>query len=353
MNMPAYRQAHIALPTGRSITITKQFYIQIKQTCIVHTNRHKIIGFSTYPAMLSQYSNLFLMKNYFKYLNIGPIEERWGFYITTVGYSKVDPNQNYPNNEVHPKNHTLTWNKGRILNDFYMIFISKGEGIFESSITLPSEIKAGTCFFLYPKVWHRYKPCIKLGWEEYWVGFNGFYAERLMNEDFFNRKDPFIKAGLNNDLLILFRKLIEIVQSSFTGYPQLSAGITLQILGLVNAISIHQEYANNPVGKLIAKAKFLLQESLEEPVNIEKLAREIPMGYSSFRKAFKKCTGESPNQYHLNLRLNRAKDLLTTTTLNINEVADQTGFDSVFYFSKLFKKKNGVSPKFYRSESQD
>ncbi|WP_411273102.1 AraC family transcriptional regulator [Daejeonella sp.] len=292
------------------------------------------------------------MNNYFKYLNIGSIEERWGFYITTVGYSKIDPNQTYPNEE-HPLNHTLTWNKGRILNDYYMIFISKGEGIFESALTTPTEIKAGTCFFLYPGVWHRYKPKIESGWEEYWIGFNGYYANQLMNEGFFNSQSPFINVGLNNDLLVLFRKLIETVRNGYTGYPQFIAGTTLQIIGLVNAVSLYQEYDNDPLGKLIQKAKFLIQESLDEPLDMENLAREIPMGYSSFRKVFKKITGESPNQYHLNLRLNRAKDLLTTTSLNINEVACQTGFESVFYFSKLFKKKNGISPKFYRSAVED
>jgi AraC-like DNA-binding protein len=293
------------------------------------------------------------MNTYFKYFNVSEIEERWGFYITTVGYSKVDPNQNYPNSEEHPQNHTLSWNKGRILNGFYMIFISKGEGVFESALNQPSTITAGTCFFLFPGVWHRYKPNFKTGWEEYWVGFNGSYAEHLMNNGFFNKENPFINVGLNKDLLVLFKKLFELVDGSVTGYAQQIAGITLQILGLVNTVSLHQEYDNDPVGKLVSKAKFLLQESVETTVDMEKLARELPMGYSSFRKAFKKLTGESPNQYHLNLRLNRAKDLLVTTSLNINEVADQTGFDSVFYFSKLFKKKNGVSPKFYRQDNND
>ena len=171
-----------------------------------------------------------------------------------------------------------------------------------------------------------------------------------MNKGFFSRENPFVNVGFNKDLLILFTKLIETVQTSTPGYPQQIAGITLQILGLVNSVSLYQEYNNNPVGKLISKATFLLQESFENTVDMEKLASQLPMGYSSFRKAFKNITGQSPNQYHLNIRLNRAKELLTSTALNINEVADQTGFDSVFYFSKLFKKKNGVSPKFYRSE---
>ncbi|MEO5889395.1 MAG: AraC family transcriptional regulator, partial [Ferruginibacter sp.] len=202
-----------------------------------------------------------------------------------------------------------------------------------------------------PGVWHRYKPDVKSGWEEYWVGFNGYYAEQLMKNGFFNPDTPYVNVSLNKDMLVLFGKMIDTVTASLSGYPQQIAGITMQILGLVNTISQYKEYDNDPVGKLISKAKFLLQQSFENQVDMEDLASQLPMSYSSFRKAFKKITGESPNQYHLNLRLSRAKDLLTSTVLNISEVADHTGFDSVFYFSKLFKKKNGISPNSFRREA--
>ena len=289
-----------------------------------------------------------MLHDYFKYLNVTPIEEQWGMYVTTTGYSRIDPNDHYPHQE-HPVSHRLTWNRGRILNDYYLVFISKGKGTYESALTAPSDVEAGTCFFLYPGVWHRYKPDPNSGWEEYWVGFNGFYIQQLMANGFFNRQNPFIYLGLHKDILILFRNLMETVQASLVGYPQQIAGITMQILGLANNAALHHEHDDNPVGRLIAKATFIIQESFENAIDMEKLANELPMGYSSFRKAFKRITGESPNQYHLNLRLNRAKDLLTSTLLNINEIADHTGFDSVFYFSKLFKKKNGVSPKYYRN----
>ncbi|GAA4313359.1 AraC family transcriptional regulator [Mucilaginibacter gynuensis] len=289
--------------------------------------------------------------NYFKYLNITPVEERWGLYVTTTGYSRIAPNDDYPNTE-HPPSHHLTWNRGRILNDYYVVFISKGKGVFGSALSSPADIVAGNCFLLYPGVWHRYKPEQRSGWEEYWIGFNGYYARQLMENGFFDNKNPVIDLGLNKDMLVLFRSLIEQVQQALTGYPQQIAGITLQILGLISNIIQHRDNHNDPTSKLIAKAKFIIHESFENALDMEKLARELPMGYVSFRKAFKKITGESPNQYHLNLRMERAKDLLTSTVLNINEIADQTGFDSVFYFSKLFKKKHGIPPSVYRNNHE-
>jgi transcriptional regulator GlxA family with amidase domain len=94
-----------------------------------------------------------------------------------------------------------------------------------------------------------------------------------------------------------------------------------------------------------------LQESIETPVNLEEMVKELPMGYSKFRKLFKEVTGTSPNQYHLDLRLDKARELILSTNLTINEVAFKTGFSSIFYFSRLFKKKNGMSPKEYRDAS--
>ncbi|MEX2593931.1 MAG: AraC family transcriptional regulator [Anditalea sp.] len=291
------------------------------------------------------------VNNCHKYFHIGPVEEKWGFYVNTAGYTKINPNSHYPLNKEHPQNHSFNWDKGRILSSYYLVFICKGQGVFESAYTDLTQINEGTCFFLYPGVWHRYKPNSGTGWEEYWIGFNGAYPNDLMHKGFFTADDPCIYVGLNSDLLNLFQKLIETIRFSSSGYNQIIAGIALQILGVVNSISIHKGQENDPIGILISKAKFLLQESLDKSVDMEILAKNLPMGYSAFRKAFKEKVGVSPNQYHLNLRLNRAKNLLSTTTLRISEVAYLSGFDSLFYFSKLFKNKNGQSPKSYRKRN--
>jgi len=289
------------------------------------------------------------MHNFNKYLTPSPVDEKWGFFITTVGYSKIDINQTYPIVKDHPATHAFTWNKGRILDDCYLVYISKGKGTFESSETGLFEISAGTCFFLFPGVWHRYKPDPHSGWEEYWVGFKGYYPEYLMSQHFFDKKNPFIQVGLNVELQQLFHKLLDCVKSSISGYHQIISGITLEMLGMVNSIALNEYTGTDETSRAIAKAKFRMRESIEKPIEIDELLNEIPMSYSKFRQAFKKATGQSPNQYYLNIRLNKAKELLASTSLNINEIAFHTGFESIFYFSKLFKKKIGISPKDYRT----
>jgi transcriptional regulator GlxA family with amidase domain len=59
---------------------------------------------------------------------------------------------------------------------------------------------------------------------------------------------------------------------------------------------------------------------------------------------FKKYTGISPGQYHLQLRLIRAKELLISTDQSIKEISYDLGFQSIYYFSRIFKNKLGVSP---------
>ncbi|HEY0271863.1 MAG TPA: AraC family transcriptional regulator [Chitinophaga sp.] len=289
------------------------------------------------------------MQNFNKYLVRSPMDEHWGFYITTVGYSKIEPNQHYPIRKDHPASHTFTWNKGRILDDYYLIFISQGQGTFESSGTGAFDIRAGTCFFLYPGMWHRYKPDPHSGWEEYWVGFRGYYPDYLMAQGFLGKKNQFIYVGPHEYLQQLFHKLLECVRASMAGYHQVISGITLEILGLVNSISLHETPGADPSGRFIDQAKFRMRESIENPIEIQQLLQDIPVSYSKFRKDFKKTTGLSPNQYYLDIRLNKAKELLSTTSLSVNEVAYYTGFESIFYFSRLFKKKNGISPKSYRN----
>ncbi|WP_316810753.1 AraC family transcriptional regulator [Pedobacter heparinus] len=287
------------------------------------------------------------MENFNKYLTTSELEEKWGFYITTAGFSRIESNQAYPDNRQHPTTHAFDWDNGRILNGYYLIFISKGEGIFETEAAKPFRISEGSCFVLFPGTWHRYKPDLNTGWEEYWIGFRGFYADELIRR-FFDKKKPVLYTGLNEDMLRLYQSVLMKIKDAKPGYHQEIAGITHQMLGLLNAMSNLDQTNASPAEQLVLTAKFLLRESLREPDRLENIIKDLPVSYSKFRKDFKRITGQSPNQYQLNLRLEKVKELLSITRLSVSEIAYQTGFDSVSHLSKTFTKKYSLSPRAYR-----
>src|SRR5690606_41796722 len=100
--------------------------------------------------------------------------------------------------------------------------------------------------------------------------------------------------------------------------------ITLSILGLLNRVNLTASPEDDPESVWVAQAAFMLQNSLSENINIETLVRDFPLSYSKFRKAFKRLVGKSPNQYHLDLRLEKAQELLKNTNLSVKEIGYHT-----------------------------
>ncbi|MCH5716366.1 helix-turn-helix transcriptional regulator [Niabella hibiscisoli] len=112
--------------------------------------------------------------------------------------------------------------------------------------------------------------------------------------------------------------------------------------------SVYKEENKEDDFQYISKAKFLLQEKIGEKTSMTQISKKLAVSYSKFRKDFKYITGVSPNQYHLEIRLTKAAELLEASNLSITEIAYQTGFETLFYFSRIFKKKYEMSPKEYR-----
>ena len=101
---------------------------------------------------------------------------------------------------------------------------------------------------------------------------------------------------------------------------------------------------------IINKAKMIIRDEVESRITIQEIAEQMGMGYSNFRKLFKEFTGVSPALYQQELKLQKAKELLSTTGISIKEIAYQLNFDSPDYFSSKFKNKVGCKPREYREQ---
>ena len=103
---------------------------------------------------------------------------------------------------------------------------------------------------------------------------------------------------------------------------------------------------------MINKARLRIREGVEAKLTVQEIAAELGSSYSNFRKLFKEYTGLSPAFYQQDLKLQRAKELLSTTDMSIKEIAYRLNFDSPDYFSSKFKTKIGCKPSEYRAKTR-
>jgi len=100
--------------------------------------------------------------------------------------------------------------------------------------------------------------------------------------------------------------------------------------------------------KQIAGALRFIRDHACDGISVEDVLQMVPVSRSVLERRFQKLLGRSPYEEILRLRIERVKDLLTTTDLSIAEIARQLGFSGVEHLSALFKKKSGVSPREFR-----
>ena len=284
-----------------------------------------------------------------KYMVTSEEDELWGLTVTTVGHQIVAENITYPP-KGHPSGYHFNVNKGRVLNEYQLLYITNGNGIFTYGVDKQScFITEGKMFFLMPGVWHTYMPLENSGWNEYWIGFKGPIIQNIVTEGFFINRPPVFNIGLNERIIDLYFKAIEIANEERAGYQQALSGIVMHILGLMYYRDKTRDFEDEVLINKINKAKVLMRESVYQDVTAEELSKSLNICYSGFRRAFKEFTGTSPTKYMVELKLNEAKMLLLTTPQSIKQIAIVLNFDNVDYFSVFFKKRTGYTPSDYRN----
>jgi AraC family transcriptional regulator len=101
--------------------------------------------------------------------------------------------------------------------------------------------------------------------------------------------------------------------------------------------------------EMMRRASEYIDANLAADVSVENIAAAVGLSPFHFSKLFKATTGLSPYRYILNSRLERAKELLTSTKYSAGEIAQQVGFSSHSSFSRAFQRAFGYSPKQYRT----
>jgi AraC-like DNA-binding protein len=176
------------------------------------------------------------------------------------------------------------------------------------------------------------------------VGFSGHIAHQIFGRPWFTSKHAVIEIGHNEEIIDSYYKIFLYVKEEKPGYQQVAAGMIMKLLGFIVSLDKQKDFSGKRVEKIIQSACFTIRENVEAAIDFQSFAEENNIGYSYFRKMFKKYTGVPPVQYHLDLKILRAKEMLLYTDKSIKEISYELGFQSIYYFSRIIKSKLGVSP---------
>ena len=275
-------------------------------------------------------------------MNPSQEDKDWGLFLNCAGKKEIKPGVVYPPRD-HPSGYYFNFDQGRILNEYQIHYITRGEGIYENH-SGKFNVNSGSLIFTKPGRWHRYKPLIETGWIEHYVGFSGHIAHQIFGRPWFTSKNAVVAAGLNEEIIDSYFKIFEYVIEEKPGYQQVASGMIMKMLGCIVSIDKQRDFSGKRIEKIIQNACFTIRENVESDISFQTFAEENNIGYSYFRKMFKKYTGVPPVQYHLDLKILRAKEMLLYDDKSIKEISYDLGFQSIYYFSRIFKNKQGVSP---------
>lgn len=131
------------------------------------------------------------------------------------------------------------------------------------------------------------------------------------------------------------------------------AQLDLALLNLYAILSQKKRHLQDytDIGKgIFGKVLAEINKNFEDKISIEDLAKQFNISSRYIRKEFQKRLGVSATEYIMQLRINKARDLLWKTKQSITDIALSSGFGSSQYFCRAFKKIIGKTPQEYRND---
>ena len=241
--------------------------------------------------------------------------------------------------------------KGRL--DYQLLYIVSGKGHFyfhgEDRV-----VYAGRMVLIQPRQEQRYEYFGEDKPEVYWVHFTGSDVKNILRSYNIPMDDPIFYSGASSTYTYLFKEMIHELQTCKTGYEDLLAMYLRQIFLLVQRTRQEERpTVSTYIQEEMEFARRYFNEHYNEPISIQEYAESRNMSVCYFQRNFKQIVKHTPMQYLLTIRVNNAASLLETTDYSMAEIAAIVGYEDPLYFSRLFRKIKGVSPRDYRNLVKD
>ncbi|GGH23417.1 AraC family transcriptional regulator [Paenibacillus segetis] len=243
----------------------------------------------------------------------------------------------------------------RTLQHHELIFFTGGKGnvvIGKKSY----QLKEGMLFYICPDVLHSIEIDTEIPICFQSVHFS--YANVSFNEGKWSVCDEVQMLSLDAaqhlkdyyQIEDLFKKLLDCWNAKLPGYEFMSKTL-LQQLFIAIAQNVKKQNQNYATSLKIEKIIQYMNQHMNHRVTLTELADLVQLSSTYLSRAFKVVTGYSVIEYFNKMKMDKAKEMILEGDKKIKEVAGELGFTDEFYFSRIFKRIEGISPSEYYSKN--
>lgn len=273
--------------------------------------------------MVNNYKNSYIVKE----------KELMSLCVYNVGFQKCTPD--------------YQWGPG--IRDHYLIhYIVSGKGSYlVHGQTYP--LATGDSFLVYPNTEVTYLADHREPWEYAWVGFTGSDAPMILEATDFSPQLPVILNTPLGDAI--HRQLLHIydARGNELEHAVEMTGRLYTMFSLFMQMTTHKKSADT-ASSYVQKGIEFISANYSYAITVEDISAYVGLSRSQLFRSFQIVLKVSPKEYLTAFRLKQACYLLEHTQLSVTAIANSVGFDNSLYFSKIFHKNRGISPRDYRKQ---
>ena len=229
--------------------------------------------------------------------------------------------------------------------DYQLLYVANGKASFLLDGRMHT-VEKGQMVVYSPYEYQRYSYRLCDNPDIYWLHFTGRDIPELFDRLKLSDK-KLLETGTEAGCAYLFDTIILELQLKRIGYRELCNSYFIQMLVRASRCVSDGPSAHARTQQ-VGDAIQLFHTHFREPFCLQEYAEQCHISACWFARIFRREMGISPVQYLTDVRLNKAKELLASSSCTVGEIAEWVGYPNQLYFSRIFRKRVGVPPTEYR-----